>query len=209
MSNILIVEDDKKLNHGICLALKSDDYVFAQCRTIEQASREINNEIDLMLLDLNLPDGNGLDFLMEVRKSYGFPIIIITANNMETDIITGLELGANDYITKPFSLAVLRARVSVQLRQVPRTSISNYNMHGFYFDFDKMIYKVNGQIIELSKTEQKLLKVLIENKGIALTRNQLIDYVWSGDSEYVDEHALTVTIKRLRDKLITQIMLLT
>ena len=106
---LLIVEDDKKLNDGIRLALKSDSAIL---------NRE---DITLVLLDVNLPDGNGIDFVREIRKNSQVPIILLTVNNMEVDIVTGLEAGANDYITKPFSLMVLRARVSVKNRDKERT----------------------------------------------------------------------------------------
>lgn len=119
---LLIVEDDKKLNDGIRLALKSDSYFFYQCRTLQEARAILNREdITLVLLDVNLPDGNGIDFVREIRKNSQVPIILLTVNNMEVDIVTGLEAGANDYITKPFSLMVLRARVSVKNRDKERT----------------------------------------------------------------------------------------
>lgn len=106
-----------KLNDGIRLALKNDAYFFYQCRTLQEAREILKKEdITLVLLDVNLPDGNGIDFVREIRKNSQVPIILLTVNNMEVDIVTGLEAGANDYITKPFSLMVLRARVSVQLR---------------------------------------------------------------------------------------------
>ena len=115
--NLLIVEDDKKLNDGIRLALKNDSYLFYQCQTLQEAREILKKEdITLVLLDVNLPDGNGIDFVREIRKNSQVPIILLTVNNMEVDIVTGLDAGANDYITKPFSLMVLRARVSVQLR---------------------------------------------------------------------------------------------
>lgn len=102
---LLIVEDDKKLNDGIRLALKNDAYFFYQCRTLQEAREILKKEdITLVLLDVNLPDGNGIDFVREIRKNSQVPIILLTVNNMEVDIVTGLEAGANDYITKPFSL---------------------------------------------------------------------------------------------------------
>lgn len=204
MYTIVIVEDDKKLNEGIRLALKREDCTFIQCQTIGEARTAIRqNEVHLILLDLNLPDGNGMDFLKEIRGKSGIPIIIITANNMETDIVMGLEAGANDYITKPFSLMVLRARASVQLRQSQNAVPAGYQTDEFCFDFEKMVFLVRGSSVELSKTEQKLLRILIENRGSTLKRSRLIDEIWNGDTEYVDEHALTVTVKRLRDKLET------
>ena len=199
---LLIVEDDKKLNDGIRLALKNDAYFFYQCRTLQEAREILKKEdITLVLLDVNLPDGNGIDFVREIRKNSQVPIILLTVNNMEVDIVTGLEAGANDYITKPFSLMVLRARVSVQLRNKEAAAKNSMELDGFEFYFDKMEFFKDGEPIELSKTEQKLLRVLCENRGKVLKREYLIDEVWQGDTEFVDAHALTVAIKRLRDKL--------
>lgn len=199
---LLIIEDDKKLNDGIRLALKNDSYLFYQCRTLQKAREILNKEdIALVLLDVNLPDGNGIDFVREIRKNSQVPIILLTVNSMEVDIVIGLEAGANDYIAKPFSLMVLRARVSVQLRNKEVASKDSMEVDGFEFYFDKMEFLKDKKPIELSKTEQKLLRVLCENKGKVLKREYLIDEVWQGDTEFVDAHALTVAIKRLRDKL--------
>ena len=117
MIHIMIVEDDKKMNEGIQLALRQDDYIFTSCRTLSEAEKALRqHRIDLILLDVNLPDGSGIDFVTKIRKMYQMPVILLTVNNMELDIVMGLEAGADDYITKPFSLMVLRARVQVQLR---------------------------------------------------------------------------------------------
>lgn len=202
MARILIIEDDKKLNDGIRLALKSESYEMAQSRSLAQAKAAMaENDFDLVILDLNLPDGNGLHFLTSLRRTSNLPVIILTANNLETDIVSGLELGADDYITKPFSLMELRARVGVQLRKVDDNGKKQFHSDDFCFDFDQMKFLVKGEEIELSKTEQRLLRVLLDHKGMTVTRNTLIDRVWSGDTEFVDEHALTVAVKRLRDKL--------
>ncbi len=199
---ILIIEDDRKLNDGILLALKSEAYLFFQCRTLGEARQVMSeHQMSLILLDVNLPDGNGIAFVKEIRKFTKTPIILITVNNMELDIVMGLEAGANDYITKPFSLMVLRARVAVQLREIRDETAHRFVADGFVFDFEKMEFFKQGHPVELSKTEQKLLRILCENRGAAVKRSHLIDTVWQGDTEYVDEHALTVAVKRLRDKL--------
>lgn len=201
-TQILIVEDDKKLNEGIRLALKNHDYSFCQCQTLKEARKVLKKqEPALILLDVNLPDGNGVEFVKEIRRTSQVPVILLTVNNMELDIVTGLEAGANDYITKPFSLMVLRARVAVQLRNSGGISQGRIQIEDFSFDFEKMEFTRSGIPIELSKTEQRLLRLLCENKGATLKRSYLIDTVWQGDTEYVDEHALTVAVKRLRDKL--------
>lgn len=201
MNKIMIVEDDRKLNDGIVLALRENCNAFLQCRTLAEARNLLTQEeITLVLLDVNLPDGNGIDFVREVRAYSPVPILLITVNNMELDIVTGLEAGANDYITKPFSLMVLRARVAVWLR-AGIGHPDRFSMGPFDFDFRKMEFRREGRLVELSRTEQRLLRVLCENQGATVKRSMLIDSVWQGDGEYVDEHALTVTIKRLRDKL--------
>ncbi len=165
------------------------------------------NHYSLILLDANLPDGNGFDFLTEIKKQYDIPVIMLTANDLETDIVSALEQGADDYITKPFSLAILRARVNARLRgpqQERRSKGFCYRTDDYLFDFEKMRFFHSGNVINLSKTEQKLLRILTENAGITLPRSRLIDYVWTEDSDFVDENALSVSVKRLRDKLEAQ-----
>lgn len=203
---ILIIEDDSTLLTGLCRALATDQYRTMGCHNLSEAKKLLQkNSYILILLDVNLPDGSGFDFLQELKRTYSVPVILLTANDMETDIVTGLELGADDYITKPFSLAVLRARVNASLRKnsVKKPS-SDFVTEYYHFHFDKMEFFCGGEKVELSKTEQKLLRLLVENAGITLSRDRLIDTVWTDGAEYVDENALSVTIKRLRDKLKAQ-----
>lgn len=202
MQKILLLEDDVALGNGIRLALQGPQVQIVLCRTLAQAQDTIaQGSFDLMILDINLPDGSGLQLLEQVRKRSDVPVILLTANDMEMDVVTGLESGADDYITKPFSLAILRARVNAQLRRGTSPKTSCIEIDGFRFDFDRMEFRRDGQIIELSKTEQKLLRILIENRGQTLPRATLVDRVWTDGSEYVDENALSVTVKRLRGKL--------
>lgn len=154
---------------------------------------------DLLILDVNLPDGSGLSLLEEVKGRV--PVILLTANDLETDIVAGLELGAEDYITKPFSLAVLRARVNAQLRRGKGAGNEVVETGEFVFDFGRMEYRKKGKLVELSKTEQRLLRLLVQNRGTTLSRGDLVDRVWTDGAEYVEENALSVTVKRLRDKL--------
>ena len=202
MNHILIVEDDTALSNGIVLALKNDNCTFVQTYDIAAAKKQMrSNSFDLVILDVNLPDASGLDLLADLRKTSALPVIILTANDLETDIVTGFELGADDYITKPFSLMVLRARVGVQLRKGRQQLSDTVQIDQFSFSFEKMEFFRAGKPIELSKTEQKLLRVLIENRGNTVSRSDLVDRIWTDGAEYVDENALSVTIKRLRDKL--------
>ena len=145
----------------------------------------------------------GLSCSGRSRKTLpGVPVILLTANDTDLDIVDGLERGADDYITKPFSLSVLRARVNTQLRkQASNHKNAPFHMDLFHFDFEAMTFYVGDSKVELSKTEQKLLRLLVENRGRTMTRGDLVDRIWTDGAEYVDENALSVTIKRLRDKL--------
>lgn len=202
MHKILIIEDDKALSNGIALALQSIDIEIVQSGSLKAAKVQLlATDFSLLILDINLPDGNGLDLLCEVKSNSSIPVIMLTANDMETDIVAGLEMGADDYITKPFSLAVLRARVNTQLRKHEAARVGRFEQDDFVFDFEQMEYFKSGKAIELSKTEQKLLKILTDNKGTTLKRSILVDRIWTDGAEYVDENALSVTLKRLRDKL--------
>ena len=204
MEQILIVEDDISLNQGLCRALKSENRQIISCMNLKSTREQLLcGSVSLVLLDINLPDGNGLDFLSKLKITDPLcPVILLTANDTDMDIVTGLEQGADDYITKPFSLSVLRARVNTQLRkQATSVHTALFQMDGFVFDFDQMQFRVNGTAIELSKTEQKLLRLLVENHGKPMSRSVLIDRIWTDGAEYVDENALSVTVKRLRDKL--------
>lgn len=203
MKHILLLEDDAALGQGIRFALENDGIQVELCTTLAQAQSILpGRDFDLLILDVNLPDGSGLDLLRDVRRRHSrVPAILLTANDLETDIVVGLESGADDYITKPFSLAVLRARVNAQLRRGAPAQAGAVELEEFSFDFEWMEFRKNGRLIELSKTEQRLLRVLTENRGRVLSRETLLERVWPGGGEYVEENALSVTVKRLRDKL--------
>ena len=145
----------------------------------------------LMILDINLPDGSGLELLREVKeKGSDIPVILLTANDTDLDIVEGLEQGADDYITKPFSLAVLRARVNTQLRKWSSSRTDSvFAVDEYVFDFGNMKYMVKDSLVELSKTEQKLLRLLTANAGNTLSRGELVDRIWTDGAEYVDENA--------------------
>lgn len=202
MYQILIVEDDIGLNRGIALALKEEGTEFVIASTLSEASALWRKGgVDMILLDVNLPDGNGYDLLKEVRTSSQIPVIMLTANDLEIDEVTGLRMGADDYITKPFRLMVLRARVDRMRSRTSQRKSSNYEDDTFCFSYEEMCYLADGQEIVLSKTEQKLLRLFTEHQGQTLTRELLVDALWTEDSRYVDENALSVTVNRLRRKL--------
>ena len=204
MEQILIIEDDRGLNQGLSQALRSVGRQVISCLNLKSAREQLLcGSVSLVLLDINLPDGSGLDFLRELKETEpSRPVILLTANDTDMDIVNGLENGADDYITKPFSLSVLRARVNTQLRKNASSNGRTPLILGNYcFDFEQMQFFVNGEVVELSKTEQKLLRLLVENQGNPMSRDVLIDRIWSDGADFVDQNALSVTVKRLRDKL--------
>ena len=202
MERIFLLEDDEALSRGIAMALETAERKVNRALDIKQAEKILAGGcFDLLILDVNLPDGSGLELLRRVRRSSAVPAILLTVNDMELDEVTGLEAGADDYITKPFSLAVLRARVAAQLRRGRSKSRERLELGPFSFDFQAMDFRREGKAVELSKTEQRLLRVLVENRGRTLPRSLLVDRVWTDGAEYVDENALSVTVKRLRGKL--------
>lgn len=199
---IQIVEDDCALSDGIVLALREPDVRFIQSKNIRTAKEAFEQMTpELVILDVNLPDGSGYDYLKWVKERMPIPVLILTANDMEMDEVMGLTLGADDYMTKPFSLAVLRARIQVLVRRSKSRNMDIYEEDGFCFDFGRLTFTREGKEIVLSVNEQRLLKLLVENRGRLLTRNMLIDRLWSDGGEYVDENALSVTVNRLRSKL--------
>ncbi len=199
--NILIVEDDILLSEGIKIALEVSDRNIFIARSIEDAKMKMEEKIySLMLLDINLPDGNGLDLLQEIRETNAVPIILITANDMDEDIVKGFEYGADDYITKPFSLSVLRARVLNQLKRITLAE-DVYEIGNLYFNFDAMEFKQGNKEIVFSKNEIKLLKLLLDHKNMILKRDVLIDKIWTESGNYVYENSLSVIVKRIRMKL--------
>lgn len=203
MKHILLLEDDAALGQGIRFALESEDIRIELCNTLAQARGLVTNRaFDLFILDVNLPDGSGLDLLRDVRRvDSGIPVILLTANDLETDIVMGLESGADDYVTKPFSLAVLRARVNAQLRRGVPVQADIFLQDAFSFAFSAMEFLKNGLPIELSKTEQKLLRLLVSNRGATLSRDCLTERIWADGGACVDENALSVAVSRLRSKL--------
>ena len=203
MKQILLLEDDEALGRGIGMALETPECAVTRCAALREAEALLlEREFDLLILDINLPDGSGLALLKTLRRSgKRTPAILLTANDLELDEVTGLEAGADDYITKPFSLAVLRARVNAQLRRSVPAADGRVELGGFCFDFSQLEFFREGVSIELSKTEQRLLRLLVENRGRTLPRELLLERVWDG-GEFVDENALSVAVRRLRAKLL-------
>ena len=207
---IQIVEDDRALSDGIEITLADEKITFKKEYLIKDATDGFNKygkELSLIILDINLPDGIGYDYLKTVRETSNVPVLILTANDMEMDEVKGLTMGADDFLTKPFSLAVLRARVNALIRRSRISQANNeslvYALDDMTFDFEKLIFKKGDEELFLSVNEQRLLKFFLDNKSRVLTRDVLMDRLWGDDGDYVDENALSVTINRLRSKIDT------
>lgn len=199
---ILILEDDNDLAEGIALSLQGDGFRFTICGTIARARDYLKkNAFDLLIIDIHLPDGSGLDFCREIKNKLRVPIALLTAKDMEMDIVRGLESGADNYITKPFSLMVLRARIRALLRRNMVEYAKEYKDSLFFFRFDTMEFYKKGVPFVLSKTEQKILYLLVSNPNQIITRERLLEWVWPEGTEYVEDNALSVAIRRLRDKM--------
>jgi DNA-binding response OmpR family regulator len=199
---ILILEDDVALCKGIELALAAPERHFALCHSIREAMEALRDcSPNLFIVDVSLPDGSGLDFCAELRaKRYGTPLLMLTANDTELDVVRGLQSGADDYVTKPFSLAVLRARIDALLRRGAYAS-PVVATDGFMFDFEQARFEKRGKALELSRTEARLLRSLYVNRGQTVPRERLFELIWPDGAEYVDANALSVAIRRLRTKL--------
>lgn len=202
MTTILIVEDDRLLNDGLAFALEQENYHIIQAFSYQEASKVQDQTIGLVLLDINLPDGNGLELCQEIRRKSSVPVIFITANDTEQDVVTGFGLGADDYIAKPFSMVVLLQRVKAVLRRTGAEASSEFFQ---YKDITihpaKMkVYKY-GQELKLTTNEYRLLSILTENSGQVLTRGLILEKLWDLDGHFVDENTLSVNIRRLRAKI--------
>ncbi len=209
MDTILIIEDDEGLSRGICFALTKENYNILSATSLSQGKQYIHsNKPDLILLDINLPDGDGYSFCKEIREEINAPIIILTARDLETDQIIGLSVGADDYITKPFSLSVLKARIAAQLRRIQLLKEeASQTKHQWLTSANIRLCKDNCKVykneseVELSVTEYRLLKLFLEHQGQLLLKEQILEAVWDTSGNFVDENTLPVNIRRLRKKL--------
>lgn len=200
MKYILIVEDDTALREGLVTALQNEAIAVHAAADLAESRRILREHtFDLLLLDVNLPDGSGIDLCREVTAAQDVSVIFLTVRDAEIDEVTAFRAGACDYIKKPFSLTILQERISAALRK--RSPNHIYEDSRFRFDFTELTFSADGQKITLSSTEQKLLAVFCTHKGQILKRQTLVDKIWSCDSDYIDENALSVTVKRIRDKL--------
>lgn len=201
MTNILIIEDDLEIIKNLCVLLEEEGFRAVSVKTRKDALAEIEKgSFDLILLDLTLPDGSGYSLCTAVKRTYHIPIIILTAMNDEASIVTGFDVGADDYITKPFKPMELISRVKNVLRRCGK-SPAVFEISGLKIDTLKAAVSKNGQEILLSALEYRLLLVFLNHQGEVLSRNRLLEEIWDLAGDYVNDNTLTVYIKRLREKI--------
>lgn len=201
MANIFLLEDDKILSKGISIALQKDNHTITTAYGFLEALQEYKKQkYDLFLLDINLPDGNGLDFCRKIRETSEIPVLFLTANDTEEDMLDGFCVGCDDYISKPFSLEVLRKKVQAVLKRTinDNTQIKYKDLE---VETDKCLVLLKGKEIHLTSTEYKLLTYLMQNKGRVVTKAMLLESLWDIDGNFVDDNTVRVNIKRLRQKL--------
>ncbi|RHQ98094.1 response regulator transcription factor [Peptoclostridium sp. AF21-18] len=204
MSKIFFVEDDLSLISGLSFALKKQGYEVDNARTIDEAEKLWqNNKYDLAILDVSLPDGSGYQLCEKIRLNSKIPIIFLTAADEETDIIMGLDMGADDYITKPFKLAVFLSKVNAILRRSNDFNQKNtvLNSNGISVNLLNGDVTKNGETLNLTSGEYKLLCLFMENPNIILSQEQILGKLWDSNNDYIDNSTLTVYIRRLRKKI--------
>ena len=206
MEQILIVEDDSTLNKMLAHILLAEGYQVASAYTIRQAQQCLREAFyDLAILDINLPDGSGYDVCQAIKENSRTAVIFLTANDLEQDMIKGYELGAADYITKPFPNSVLRHKVKAiltilaQAEKEPPHKI--YDDGQLMIDFSALKATLNGEDIVFAPLEYRMLETFVANSGIVLTRQRLLEKLWDSQENYVDEHTLTAAISRIRCKI--------
>lgn len=205
MKKILLLEDDESLNRGISLKLDKEGYQVLSAYTMREAKSMFEQEaINLVISDITLPDGNGLDFGRAVRERSDVHLIYLTAMDQEIDIVNGYDTGADDYITKPFSVNILVSKVNAFMRRINETGKETLLSEGIEVSVKEMQVKKSGVPVSLSKTELQLLIYFLENAGRILSRENILERVWGLDGQFVDDNTVAVNISRLKNKLGTE-----
>ncbi len=204
--NILLVEDIESIIKGLTYSLEKSNYKLVIKTTIKDTKEYLlsNTNIDLIILDITLPDGNGFDLFVNTIKNLKIPTIFLTARDEEDDIVKGLDIGAEDYITKPFSTREVIARINRILLRCKKKSI--IKIKNISYDMDKLVLMKNNTPIELTALELKLVNLLFVNINKVVSRNVILDKIWDWTGNYVDDHTVTVYFKRIREKIGTNII---
>ncbi len=204
MSRILLLEDDLSLINGLSFAFRKQGFTLDIARTLKEAEGLWGDgKYDLLVLDVSLPDGNGFEFCQKVRRSSKVPIIFLTASDEEMNIIMGLDIGGDDYITKPFKLGVLMSRINALLRRAKDFGSAETELHSNGIKvllLQGQAYKKN-ELLELTAAEYKLLCLFMKNPNVVLSKEKILDKLWDCEGNYIDSSTLTVYIRRLRMKI--------
>ena len=204
MDTIFLLEDDMGLINGLSFALRKQGFELTVARTLKEADALwADGKYDLLILDVSLPDGTGFEFCKKVRQVSKVPIIFLTAADEEMNIIMGLDIGGDDYITKPFKLGVLVSRVNALLRRAKDFSSADTQLESNGMKvllLQGQAFK-NGKLLDLTAAEYKLLCLFMKNANMVLTKEQILDKLWDCDGNYIDSSTLTVYIRRLRIKI--------
>ena len=204
MTKILLVEDDESIRLGLRYYLEQESYQVLENSTVKEAIRTVEDdpEIDLILLDLNLPDGNGFDLFRTIKEKHDIPVIFLTANDLEVSIVMGLDMGADDYITKPFKARELISRMKAVLRRTKGKQNSNViPIRDLVIDLEQAKVLKNGVDVMLTALEYKILLILALNPNTVFTREKILADIWDVNEAYVNDNTLTVYIKRIREKI--------
>lgn len=202
MKHILLLEDDDSVNRGISFTLEKEGYQVFSCKNIRQAQQVFQEEnIELLICDITLPDGSGLDFVRSVRKVSGIHIIFLTALDQEMDQVMGYEAGADDYITKPFSLSVLSLKVGAYFKKQQGSGQNKIESGDIRFEMKEMRIFKGPEEIFLTKNEWRMLQIFMEHPRQVLSKNQLLEQLFDVDGNFVDENTIAVNIRRLREKI--------
>lgn len=204
MNNILLVEDDLSLIEGLVFSLKKNGFQVDVVKTVREALDQLStSQYDLLLLDLTLPDGNGFEICRHVRQASMVPIIFLTASDEEVNVVMGLDMGGDDYITKPFKLNELISRINALLRRTKLSLASSKELksNGIVIKLDENRVVKDNQLLDLTGSEYRLLCLLIKNPNTILTRNLILERLWDECGSFVDDNTLSVYVRRLRNKI--------
>ena len=199
--NVLLIEDNESIVSGLKYSLEQEKYKVFSCTNVEDTIKflEENKQVDIAIIDISLPDGNGFDLYQNYIKEKNIPSIFLTARDGEDDVVKGLELGVEDYMTKPFSTRELLARIKRNIMKHKNEAI--VRVEGISFDFDKMEVSKDGKVIPLTRLELKILHLLFSNLGKVVRRDYIIEKIWEWTSNDVNDNTVTVYMKRIREKI--------
>lgn len=199
--NVLLIEDNDSIVSGLKYSLEQEKYKVFSCTNVADTIKflEENKQVDIAIIDISLPDGNGFDLYQNYIKEKNIPSIFLTARDSEDDVVKGLELGVEDYMTKPFSTRELHTRIKRNIMKHKNEAI--ITIEGISFDFDKMEVSKDGKVIPLTRLELMILQLLFTNLGKVVRREYIIEKIWEWTSNDVNDNTVTVYMKRIREKI--------